>query len=1245
MVLALMSIALGSGGAPTPRYEVQVGFSTYDRTETLTNVPLLVTLGSHVTGFSYADFVSPADGADLRFRRADNDQELNYEIEEWNTNGTSYAWVQLDELATNTAIYAMWGNAGWSTPPACRTNGAVWSSDYEAVWHMNETVTDEASLADAHRDFTSHGRDGNQAGNAHTTGRVAQGQYWDGTDDYIGIADLIISTQNLAISTWMRPDALSGYGAILNHNGWSVGNIHYQFYNATISCHQNAAFDTYLSGSFPSSGEWRHVVTTFDRSAGGTDGVVKFYVDGELEVSYGGLSTTLNPSPAPGRIGAWDSPTDLRYFQGAMDEFRILNSVPSSNRVWATWMNMASNDTFNSYGTVTYHPATPIHYVSLNGGNVSPYDSWATAATNIQDAVDAAIAGDTVRVTNGTYNLPTTLIVSNALTLASVNGPDDTTISGGNSFTCLNLANHAVVVDGFTIRDAYTYNGNGGGVACSDNTPVITNCILTANTAFHGAGAFRGTLRDCQIINNTCRYSGGGTCLSILYNCTVSNNTCEAEGGGVYYGSATDCTITDNAGGWGGGTAFANLLRCTVSGNRATAYYGGGVHYGTANNCIITDNEAPDHGGGSSYATCNNCVISGNRSGTSGAGSYYSNLSNCTVTDNTAAQHAGGVHYGNVYNSIVVDNYVGGSVSNWNGGAYTYTCTTPLPAGVGNITDDPVLLSRSHIATNSPCIGAGSASYPTGTDIDGEAWNSPPSIGCDEVNAHALNGPLTVSINAKREYAYPNIQVAFVAEIDGKPSHTAWSLGPENAYRISSSWPAAGSYPVILTAYNTDNPGGIAATVTVHVIAETTHYVSPSGGHVVPYTSWANAATSIPFAVDVASDGGSVIVADGAYTVSSEIKVETEISLSSVNGPDVTTVDAGGSCRVFNPGAQDCTISGFTITGGSATKGGGVYCLDATPIINNCTISDNDANNGAGVCRGTLTQCVIVSNTASHVAGGTYYSSLRNCLVVGNYAEETAGGCYYSTLVNCTVVSNSASMSGSGVVGGTISNSISYHNVGWWDPNHSGGTWTHSCTIPVPYTSSDIITNDPQFVSLTSGDYRLSPTSPCIDSGTGLVSVVRDLDGTARPLDGNNDDTNTVDMGCYEYAHPAVDSDGDTMTDRWESDGGLDPTINDATDNPDGDPHTNREEFTADTDPTDSNDYFRVTEVSVSSPAVIEFDSSTNRLYSLYWRSNLIEGVWSNLVGPRYGTGGMDSMQDTNARGSSAFYRLQVEEP
>jgi nitrous oxidase accessory protein NosD len=125
-----------------------------------------------------------------------------------------------------------------------------------------------------------------------------------------------------------------------------------------------------------------------------------------------------------------------------------------------------------------------VHYVDQNSTNATPpYTNWSTAATNIQVAVDAAVAGDEIVVTNGTY--AGGVNINKPLTVRSVSGPQFTTISGGGP--CVSLASNASLA-GFTVTGGSAPYG--GGVVCQSSNAVVSNCVITGNqAAAFGGGA------------------------------------------------------------------------------------------------------------------------------------------------------------------------------------------------------------------------------------------------------------------------------------------------------------------------------------------------------------------------------------------------------------------------------------------------------------------------------------------------------------------------------------------------------------------------------------------------------------------------------------------------------------------------------------------------------------------------------------------------------------------------------------
>jgi hypothetical protein len=409
-----------------------------------------------------------------------------------------------------------------------------------------------------------------------------------------------------------------------------------------------------------------------------------------------------------------------------------------------------------------------VHYVDVNSTNATPpYTNWATAATNIQDAVDAAVTGDEVIVTNGLYTTGVRngnrVDVDKPLIVRSANGPQLTSIDGGNSFRCVHLTNNASLT-GFTLTNGLS--SIGAGLLCESGSAAASNCVVTGNTAFYfGGGAYQGTLIDCMLIGNLAhgrcdtKGNGGGAAGATLNNCALSRNSAYFEFPAVTFG----CLYPPYHGdyGDGGGAYFCTLNNCTLTGNSAINYFnfsentqdsghygdGGGAYRCALNNCTLAFNTASDS--------------SGTRPSSHTLGAYG---------------EGGGAYASAVNNSIVYFNtnfgffvFLGASGKNLAASWGTNCCTTP-DAGFGSITNAPLFLDmvagNLRLQSNSPCINAGNNAFaPDGPDLDG---NPRIAGGTVDIGAYEFQSPVSqISFAWLQQFNLPINPATDTADPDG----------------------------------------------------------------------------------------------------------------------------------------------------------------------------------------------------------------------------------------------------------------------------------------------------------------------------------------------------------------------------------------------------------------------------------------------------------------------------------------------
>jgi serine protease len=475
-------------------------------------------------------------------------------------------------------------------------------------------------------------------------------------------------------------------------------------------------------------------------------------------------------------------------------------------------------------------------------------------AATIQQAINAAAAGDTVLVAPGTY-VENLTFLGKAIMVVSDGGPAVTVIDGNWAGPVVAFTSgepRGAVLRGFTVQHGAT-SYSGGGVLIQQSSPTIADNWIVGNGACSGAGVYssfgspliqgnriaRNFIYGCTGGFGLGVYIGGDSAAELIGN-SISDNNGPAHGGGVTLFAAGRVVLRSNViarnvtSGFspctqGGGIWMVNFSQATIVDNLVVGnvagcgggfYWSGSTGVTTFVNNTFADNDAP---AGSAIAF-------------SGADARHLIFNNILI--GKPGQPA--VHCSN--SSATPSPVINASdVFSPQGLPFSGTCADQTGLR-GNISADPVFFRESygdvlgdyHLQQTSPAIEAGDNAAPQipMLDLDGAARIVDGDFDGDariDLGAYEyVNAPPTAAAGPDRTVAANASCAAAVAldgtgswDPEGEPLTYTWtgSFGTVSGATASVSLPA-GTHIITLTVR--DGRGASATDTLVIAVFDTT---------------------------------------------------------------------------------------------------------------------------------------------------------------------------------------------------------------------------------------------------------------------------------------------------------------------------------------------------------------------------------------------------------------------------------------
>lgn len=298
-------------------------------------------------------------------------------------------------------------------------------------------------------------------------------------------------------------------------------------------------------------------------------------------------------------------------------------------------------------------------------------------------------------------------------------------------------------------------------------------------------------------------------------------------------------------------------------------------------------------------------------------------------------------------------------------------------------------------------------------------------------------------------------------------------------------------------------------------------------------------------------DGFNIINAGrgGIFCIGDSSPIVRNCRLSNNTAPKASPFGGGFYCRNSSPILENCIIENNHVKKADADMAGGagIYAEFSSMVLDRCVIRNNIVQDsymgnvyGAGILITDSTiqiknsliadnACDLIENNPTYILAGAGLCSMYsivdivNSTITNNVSDNTAGGIFcYSSIVsvkNSIVAGNPTSDEYEICVEGSNSQ-YAYPSL----MTIAGSDIPANVDIYVGssdnlYWQGNNIDDDPLFVNDLTGDYRISPASPCIDAGINSLMDAgeKDILGHWRVHDGNCDEIEVVDMGAYEF--------------------------------------------------------------------------------------------------------------------------------